>query len=72
LKCLSQPTFFGLNDSYIKSVYEQFFILQFHGGWSFTEAYNLPINLRQWFVERLAKHFEEEKNEIEKARKKSR
>jgi hypothetical protein len=35
--------FFGLSDEYIQNVYEQFFILQYHGGWSFIEAYNLPI-----------------------------
>jgi hypothetical protein len=42
-------------------VYEEFFILKHHGGWSFFEAYNLPIRLRRWFVERLSKHFEEMK-----------
>jgi hypothetical protein len=65
-----QPTFFGLNDEYVKDVYEQFFILKHFGGWSFIEAYNLPIGLREWFVKRLLKQFEDEKNEIEKQRKK--
>jgi len=40
-------------------VYEELFILKHHGAWSFFEAYNLPIRLRRWFVERLAKHIEE-------------
>ena len=31
---------------------------------------NLPIGLREWFVTRLLKQFEDEKNEIEKQRKK--
>ena len=65
-------TFFGLSNDYIESVYEQFFLLKHHGGWSLTEAYNLPIGLRKWFVERLTKQFEDEAKEIEKARGKSR
>ena len=62
--------FFGLSDEYIESVYEQFFLLKYHGGWSFVEAYNLPVGLRKWFIERLAKQFEIEKEQIEKARNK--
>ncbi len=65
-------TFFGLSNNYIESVYEQFFLLKHHGGWSLTEAYNLPVGLRKWFVERLTKQFEDEAKEIEKARGKSR
>ena len=68
----SGSTFFGLNDEYMEAVYEQFFILKHHGGWSLTEAYNLPIGLRKWFIERLKKQFEDEAKEIEKARGKSR
>ena len=45
--------FFGLNDEYIESVYEEFFILKYHGGWSFIEAYNLPVTIRRWFLHRL-------------------
>ena len=65
-------TFFGLSNDYIESVYEQFFLLKHHGGWSLTEAYNLPVGLRKWFVERLTKQFEDEAKEIEKARGRSR
>jgi hypothetical protein len=38
----------------MENVYEQFFYLKYSGGWSFSEAYNLPIGLREWFVERLS------------------
>lgn len=69
--CRFRQTFFGLDDKYIESVYEQFFLLKYHGGWSFIEAYNLPIPLRSWFVNRLAKQFEVETEEIEKAYKKA-
>ena len=60
-------TFFGLSNDYMKEVYEQFFLLKHHGGWSFIEAYNLPVGLRHWFVKRLAKHFEDEKKQFDKA-----
>ena len=62
-------TFFGLTDEYIENVYEQFFFLKYSGGWSFSEAYNLPVGLRKWFVNRLIKQLEMEKEAIEKASK---
>lgn len=61
-------TSFGLSNKYIENVYEQFFFLKYHGGWSFTEAYNLPVRLRQWFIDRLVKQFEEEKKQYNKAK----
>ena len=51
-------TFFGLTDKYIEGIYEQFFFMKYHGGWSFTEAYNLPIPIREWFLQRLIKQKE--------------
>ena len=53
----------------MQNVYEHFFFLQYSGGWSFIEAYNLPVGLRTWFLERLAKQLEDEKKAIEKASK---
>ena len=53
--------FFGLTDNYMEGVYEQFFFLKYAGGWSFTEAYNLPVGLRSWFVDRLVQQLEAEK-----------
>jgi len=50
-------------------VYEQFFILKYYGSWSFIEAYNLPITLRNWFVGRLQRQFELEKEQMEKSMK---
>ena len=55
----------------MEAVYEQFFVLKHFGGWSFTEAYNLPVGLRTWFLERLQKQFEKEKEEYDKAKAKS-
>jgi hypothetical protein len=62
-------TFFGLSSKYMEQVYEQFFLLKYHGGWSFIEAYNLPVGLRHWFVKRLGKQFEDEKKQYDKATK---
>tara|TARA_R110002110_G_scaffold64354_1_gene177953 strand:- start:312 stop:518 length:207 start_codon:yes stop_codon:yes gene_type:complete len=67
-----ERTFFGLTDKYIEAVYEQFFLLKHFGGWGFMEAYNLPVGLRNWFVERLTKQYDDEAKEAEKARKRSR
>ena len=40
--------------------------MKYHGGWSFYEAYNLPIQVRNWFMRRLQKQFEDEKAEMDK------
>jgi hypothetical protein len=53
----------------MENVYEQFFFLKYSGGWSFSEAYNLPVGLRKWFVERLIKQLKDEQEAIEKAQK---
>ena len=64
-----QRTFFGLSKEYIKDVYEQFFLLKYHGGWSLFEAYNLPVGLRNWFIKRLTKQFEQEKADYDNIKK---
>tara|TARA_Y100000034_G_scaffold135623_1_gene208313 strand:- start:2987 stop:3139 length:153 start_codon:yes stop_codon:yes gene_type:complete len=46
-------------------------MLKYHGGWSFIEAYNLPIKLRHWFMKRLVKQFEQEKKQMDDAKRKS-
>jgi len=33
------------------------------------EAYNLPVGLRNWFIKRLVKQFEKEKEDYEQAQK---
>ena len=63
-------TFFGLTDKYSESVYDQIFLLKYHGGWSFMELYNLPVGLRLWFLQRLQKQFKDEKKQLDKATKK--
>mgnify|MGYP005834929073 CR=1 FL=1 len=61
------PTFFGLTSEYSEHVYEQFFYMKYYGGWSFLEAYNLPVGLRNWFFERLIKQREREQEAQEEA-----
>jgi hypothetical protein len=51
----------------MESVYEQFFFLKYSGGWSFSEAYNLPVGLRMWFVERLIRQLKTESDAMDKA-----
>jgi len=43
--------------------------LKYYGGWSFTEAYNLPIKIRRWFLEKLVQQMEKENKAAEKASK---
>jgi len=51
----------------MEQIYEQFFLLKYHGGWSFIEAYNLPVALRTWFLKRLSKQLEDENEAQRKA-----
>jgi len=51
----------------MENVYEQFFFLKYSGGWSFAEAYNLPIGLRNWFTQRLIQQIETENDAVQRA-----
>ena len=62
---------FGLTSDYMEQVYEAFFFLKYYGGWSFIEAYNLPVGLRDWFVKRLQKQKEKENEAMERASQKA-
>jgi len=48
----------------MEDVYEQFFALMYHGRWDFQQAYNLPVQLRTWFVKRLIKQKEQEQESL--------
>jgi|TARA_R100000005_G_C4924005_1_gene155976 hypothetical protein len=52
-------------------MYEEFFNLKYYGGWSFFEAYNLPIVLRRWFMKRLVEQKEKENKQHEDAMRKA-
>jgi len=47
------------------------FFMNYVGNWTITELYNLPIGLRNWFVERTIKQKEQENEAIEKANQKT-
>jgi len=53
----------------MENVYEHFFFLKYSGGWSFAEAYNLPVGLRNWFVKRLTFQIKSENEAAENASK---
>lgn len=67
--CQCRPSFFGLGPDYQEIVYEEIFVLKHHGGWSFVEAYSLPVQLRRWFVERLIKEFENQNKAMDDAQR---
>ena len=68
-RCRLIRNFFGLTDEYQQDVYEQIFLLKYHGGWSVFETYNLPVQLRTWFVKRLGDQLQRESEEMKKASK---
>tara|TARA_R100001086_G_scaffold232973_1_gene154476 strand:- start:455 stop:601 length:147 start_codon:yes stop_codon:yes gene_type:complete len=45
--------------------------MNYIGNWTITELYNLPVGLRNWFVERTIQQKQQEKEAIEKANKKT-
>jgi len=53
----------------MESIYEIFFFMKYSGGWSFSEAYNLPVGLRKWFSERLVKQLKAEQEAIKSSSK---
>ena len=63
---LLRRNFFGLSDDYQKNVYNQLFLLQYYGKWSFIELYNLPIGLRDWFMDRLGTELKEQADRAKK------
>ena len=48
------------------------FVRLSHSKLSFLEAYNLPVQVRRWFLRRLQKQFDSEKQDAEKAMNKNR
>ena len=76
LRCPSRHSFFGLTPEYMEGVYETFFAMKYFGGWSFYEAYNLPVGLRTWFIKRLASQIgsenEAQRKAVNKAKSRSR
>ena len=51
----------------MEDVYEQLFAMMYYGKWDFQQAYALPVGLRDWFMKRLIKEKEKEREEAEQA-----
>ena len=62
-------SFFGLGDSYFRGVIDSLFDLKMYGGFSIYESYNLPVGLRRYYIEKLVKKLEQEKEAMEKSKK---
>ncbi len=45
--------------------------MKYYGGWSFFETYNLPIQVRRWFLERIVKQKEDENKAMEDSQRQS-
>tara|TARA_Y100000114_G_C11666908_1_gene281812 strand:- start:578 stop:784 length:207 start_codon:yes stop_codon:yes gene_type:complete len=59
--CPFRGPFFALSFDYLEKItYEEIFYLMKECNFSFTEAYNLPIGLRGWFITRLVKYLNPE------------
>lgn len=54
--CPSRSDFFGLGSSYRPVLYDQLFELMYYGkmGFSFSELYNMPVFLRNYYYRKLA------------------
>jgi len=56
LACQSAPTFFGLTpEQKAPVVLEGVFALMYYAGFSYTEAFKLPVVYKRWFIERITK-----------------
>jgi len=51
--------FFGLTVTHKEAVLDQIFALMYHVGFSYVEAYNIPVWQRIWFIKRLNKEIRE-------------
>jgi hypothetical protein len=55
------PHFFGLTASDKDLFLEHIFILVYHLGFTYKDAYNLPVWQRFWFINRLKEEFKQAK-----------
>lgn len=58
-------SFFGLTQTYIKNIYEQFFYMKYYAGWSLFELYSLPIGLRNFYVQMLVDLKEKQREAVD-------
>jgi len=65
-------SFFGLQPQDKPDLHNQIFSLIFHsrGGFTHSEVYNMPTYLRFYYIKRLEKEYQDEKEEYNKQKKK--
>lgn len=52
----SGQTFFGLSPEDKESIIlEPLFLLMYYGGFTYKEAYNLPVVYKRWFIDRIGR-----------------
>ena len=64
--CLLAQGFFGLTPEYKESLLEQFFLLQYHLGMSYSDVRSLPVPYRKWYLDRLTKEFQRKADSAKK------
>ena len=71
LKLPSDWTFFGLTYEYNQRVFEQIFDMAFYGqgGFTYTDLYHMPVNLRSFYYTKLADIMEKRHQDAEEAKK---
>ncbi len=47
------PRFFGLTSNHKEAYLDQIFTLMYYMGFTYVEAYNIPIWIRIWMIKRL-------------------
>ena len=48
-----EPRFFGLTNNHKEAYLDQIFTLMYYMGFTYIEAYNIPIWVRVWMIKRL-------------------
>ena len=70
---LSVQTFFGLGPNYRPILHEQVFDLVYYGkgGFNWSDVYNMPVWLRTFYTNKIAKILKTQNEEQKKANKKA-
>ena len=64
-------SFFGLNNQYIKNVYDKISQMQYYGKWNFLFVYKMPVGLREYFYNELVNLKKEEEEAAKNPNKQS-
>jgi len=61
--CPWGQAFFGLGPNDFDIFLDPIFLLMYYGGFTFTEAWNIPITWRMWFIQRINAEFDKSRGE---------